>query len=110
MSSYYLLFFVAVVIAAFGQIALKKGAMGELSFWRQYTNPYVGLGYLLLLVSMGMASVAYREIPLKAGPIMDSIGFILVPVLSKIFFKERITTMKLFGFSLILVGIAVFSL
>lgn len=109
MSKYHVLFIAAVTVAAFGQVSLKKGAMGDRSFWKQYFNPYVGLGYLLLILSMGMALIAYREVPLKEGPILDSLGFVFVPVLSRVFFKERISSSRFLGFLLILVGIAVFT-
>jgi len=108
-SKYHVLFISAVIIAAFGQVALKMGAMRDRSFWKQYFNPYVGLGYFLMLCSMGLVSVAYHGVPLKTGQILDSLGFIFVPMLSRVFFEERISSSRFWGFLLILVGIAVFA-
>ena len=110
MSSYHLLFLFAVAVAGFGQVALKRAAMEEQgrSLLRQYANGYVLLGYFLMLCSMGMVSVAYRGVPLKIAPALDSLGFVLVPMLSWLFFGERITRTKGLGFLLIVFGILIF--
>ena len=110
-SRHHFLFLFAVVVAGFGQIALKKAALDKnCSLLRQYTNTYIVIGYFLLLVSMGMASIAYRGIPLKVGPVLDSLGFVLVPVLSWIFFDEKLTKAKGIGFLIIVCGVLIFVL
>ncbi len=109
MSSYHLLFLFAVAVAGVGQVALKRAAMEQgRSLLRQYANGYVLLGYFLMLCSMGMVSVAYRGVPLKIAPALDSLGFVLVPMLSWLFFGERITRTKGLGFLLIVFGILIF--
>jgi len=108
-NKYYMIFLAAVVVAAFGQVALKKGTAGESPFWRQYANPYVGAGYLMMFCSMGMVSFAYRGVPLKAGPVLESLGFIIVPLLSRAFFDEQITKSRFWGFVLIVIGVVIFS-
>lgn len=110
MSKYHLLFLFAVAVAGFGQVALKRAAMEKQgrSLLRQYANGYVLLGYALMLCSMGMISVAYRGVPLKIAPALDSLGFVLVPMLSWLFFGERITRTKGLGFLLIVSGILIF--
>ena len=109
MSKYHLLFLFAVAVAGFGQVALKRAAMeqGRSLLW-QYTNGYVLLGYALMLCSMGMVSVAYRGVPLRTGPVLDSLGFLFVPVLSMVFFSEKISRLKILGFFLIISGILIF--
>lgn len=110
MSNHYVLFLAAVFLAAFGQVALKKGASRqEISLWKQYVNPWVIGGYFLFVLSLGTNSIAYRGVPLKNGPMLESLGFILVPLLSKLFFNERITPSRFCGFMLILVGVVMFS-
>ncbi len=109
MNKYYLLFLTAVTIAAFGQVALKKGALEKKSsFLRQYFNWYVFLGYVALFLSMAFVSYSYREVALKEGPILESLTFILVPLLSNIFFQERLSTRRIMGFCVIIVGVMVF--
>lgn len=80
----------------------------ERSLLRQYANGYVLLGYFLMLCSMGMASIAYRGMPLKAGPAFDSLGFIFVLIMGNVFFGEEITRTKGLGFMLIIIGIMIF--
>lgn len=109
MSKYHLLFLFAVAVAGFGQVALKRAAMEQgRSLLRQYANGYVLLGYTMMACSMGMNSVAYREVPLKVAPALGSLGFVLVPVLSWLCFGERITRTKGLGFLLIVSGILIF--
>ena len=111
MSKYHLLFLFAVAVAGFGQVALKRAAMQQdQSLLRQYANGYVLLGYFLMLCSMGMASIAYRGMPLKAGPAIDSLGFIFVPLMGRVFFCEEITRTKGLGFLLIMIGVMIFVL
>ena len=111
MSSYHLLFLFAVAVAGFGQVALKRAAMEKQgrSLLRQYANGYVLLGYFLMLCSMGMVSVAYRGVPFKEGPMLESLTFIWVPLLSSFFLGERITKTKALGFLIIIFGVVIFS-
>ena len=111
MSKFHLLFLFAVAVAGFGQVALKKAAMQPgRTLLRQYANGYVLLGYFLMLSSMGIASIAYRGMPLKAGPAFDSLGFIFVPIMGRVFFLEEITRTKGLGFLLIMIGVMIFVL
>lgn len=108
MDRHILLFLFAVLVSAFGQVFLKKGAMNHItSLWRQYFNPWVIFGYFLFFIALALNSVAYRGIPLKIGPVLDSTGFIFVPCLSWFFFREKLTKLKITGFFLIWVGILV---
>lgn len=111
MTRYYLLFLFAVLLAGFGQIVLKKAALkNNPSLIRQYFNVNVMIGYILFLISMGIASIAYRGMPLKATPALDSMGFVIVPALSFLFLGEKITRTKVFGFFLIACGVLIFIL
>ena len=108
---YYLLYLVSVTIAAFSQLLLKKSAnRSHDSFLKEYLNPYVIGGYALLVMSMLFTIGAYRGLAYKNGPIIESLGYILVMLLSGIFLKEKITSRKVAGTALILVGIVVFYL
>ena len=109
MSKYQLLFLFAVAVAGFGQVALKKAAMQPgRTLLRQYANGYVLMGYFLMFCSMGMVSVAYRGVPLIDGPALDSLGFIFVPIMARVFFCEEITRTKGLGFMLIMIGVMIF--
>ena len=110
-TSYYILYLISVTIAAFSQLLLKKSAnRTNESLLKEYLNLYVIGGYGLLVVSMLLTIGAYRGLAYKNGPIIESLGYVLVMLLSGIFLKEKITARKIAGTALILVGILVFYL
>lgn len=109
--SYYILYLISVTIAAFSQLLLKKSAnRTHESLLKEYLNLYVIGGYGLLVVSMLLTIGAYRGLAYKNGPIIESLGYVLVMLLSGIFLKEKITARKIAGTALILAGILVFYL
>lgn len=111
MNRYFLLYFVSVTIASVSQLLLKKSAMRpHTSFLREYCNPYVITGYAMLFSSMFLTILAFRGLDFKNGPVMESLGYVLVLVLSRIFFGEKITRKKIIGTICILVGMVVFYL
>lgn len=106
---YWILLLSSVVIAAFSQILLKKSAKITYKAWMQeYLNPYVIIGYSMMIVSTVLTIFAYKGLEYKNGPIIESLGYILVMLLSCYFFGEKITKLKLLGNLLILIGIVVF--
>lgn len=110
-TSYYILYLISVTIAAFSQLLLKKSAnRTHESLLKEYLNPYVIGGYGLLVMSMLLTIGAYRGLAYKNGPIIESLGYVLVMLLSGIFLKEKITARKIAGTALILAGILVFYL
>lgn len=106
---YWVFLLLSVIIASFSQILLKKSAKITYKTWiKEYLNPYVIVGYSMMIVSTVLTIFAYKGLEYKNGPIIESLGYILVMVLSYYFFKERITKRKLLGNLLILLGIVVF--
>ena len=98
-----------VVIAAFSQILLKTSANIEHeSFWKQYLNTRVIIGYLMLFGSMMMSVWAYQGMDYKYGPAIESIGFGLVTFLSWWLLKEKLTKKKVAGIAVIIAGLVVF--
>ena len=109
MNKYILLLVSSVIVASLSQILLKKSAMKTYtSFIKEYINPYVIIGYIMMVASTVLTVLAYRGVDYKNGPVIDSLGFLLVMVWSRLFFREKITKRKLMGNILILLGIIVF--
>ncbi|MBR1707616.1 MAG: multidrug ABC transporter [Clostridia bacterium] len=109
MNKYYILMISAVIISSFSQILLKKSTKQHYdSFITEYLNPFVILGYTMMIVSTLLIIAAYRGLDYKNGPIIESLGFILVMILSYLFFDERISQRKLLGYILILLGVIIF--
>lgn len=106
---YWIFLLLSVIIASFSQILLKKSAKITYKTWiKEYLNPYVIIGYSMMIISTVLTIFAYKGLEYKNGPIIESLGYILVMVLSYYFFKEKITKRKLLGNLLILLGIVVF--
>ncbi len=111
MNKYYLLMFGSVVLASAAQILLKMSARKEhRSFLREYLNPLVITGYILMAGATLTTIAAYRGIEYKNGPLIESLGYILVMILSRALLKEKVTGRKFLGYALILAGVAVFYL
>lgn len=108
-NGYFVLAVLSVVIAGFSQILLKKGAMREYSsFIREYLNGYVITGYFMMFISLFITMLAYRGMDFMNVPVIEAVGYILVPVLSFLFFKEQFTRKKVIGICLILNGIFIY--
>ena len=102
----------SATIASFAQVLLKKSAQKKYSsFIKEYVNPYVITGYLIMFAGMFINIYAYsRGVQYKNGPVMESIGNIWVVFLSFLFFREPITKKKILGNILIIAGIIIFYL
>jgi len=111
MNNYYLLIIFSVIIASTSQILLKIGAEKHYdTFIKQYLNPYVIIGYGMTFLSMILTILSYRGLEYKIVPLMESLGYIMVMFLSRLFFKEKLTTKKILGTAFILIGIVVYNI
>lgn len=110
-SPYLLLILCSVIMASFAQILLKKATLKTYKSWIfEYLNPYVIFGYGIMMIGMVLNVLAYRKVDYKNGPVIESLGFLFVMILSWFFFKEKITKKKLFGNLIILLGVVIFYL
>ncbi len=108
-NKYTLLLVASVFIAACSQILLKKSANTSYSsIIKEYLNPKVIIGYGMMVVSTVLTILAFRGLDYKNGPIIESLGYIFVMILSKFLLNEKITKTKIIGNGLILLGIIVF--
>ncbi len=109
MNSYVFLLIASVLIASCSQIILKKSASKEYSsIIREYLNVRVIVGYGMMFISTILTIFAFKGLDYKNGPIIESLGYIFIMFLSRIFLKEKITKKKVIGNTLILLGILVF--
>jgi drug/metabolite transporter (DMT)-like permease len=107
---YYVLVVLAVLSAAGAQMLLKKGAsMGYSSLIRQYLNPWVIGGYAIMGCSLLLNVFCMsRGVQLKEMGGIEALSYLFVPVLSWLFFKERITWWKVGAIAVIMTGVVVF--
>ena len=103
--------FASVIISSVSQILLKLSARKtHSSFLKEYLNPLVILGYMLMVAATLTTIAAYGGMDYKNGPIIESLGYILVMILSYCLLKEKVTKKKIAGYVLILTGVIVFYL
>ena len=108
---YYAIGLLSVTIASFSQVLLKKGAMKKYdSFIKEYLNVFVILGYIMMFGSVFLTMLVYRGLNFMSVPVLEAVGYVLVPVLSYFFFKEKLTKRKIMGSLFILVGVCVYYL
>lgn len=100
----------AVIISSFSQILLKKSAKkSHSSAIREYLNPFVIIGYGMMMLTTVLTVFAYKlGLPYKNGPVIESLGYVFIMFLSLLFFAEKITRKKLLGNALVILGIIVF--
>lgn len=104
-----LLLVASVIVASLSQILLKKSASKTYtSVIREYLNAYVIIGYGMMVLSTLLTVGSYAGLEYKNGAVIESLGFVLVMILSRLVFGEKITKKKLLGNVLILLGIFVF--
>ncbi len=110
MVRYILVFIVSVCIASTSQILLKISANKKRdSKLKEYLNLYVIISYGMLFVSTLLTLYAYTTVKLSVGVVLETISYILIPILSYFILKERIEKKHIIGIFLIIIGIFIFS-
>lgn len=99
---------IAVFLASISQILLKKSALQERTGLAVYMNKEVIGGYGIFASTVLITIIAYRNLPYKYGPIIESLSYVVVILLSSIFLSEKITLKKLIGCGCILLGIIIY--
>jgi small multidrug resistance pump len=106
-----ILFLLSALISSLSQILLKKSALKTYpTKIKEYLNPLVISGYVLLLICTVLVVLAFKEVPLSLGPILEASAYVYIMILSAIIFKEKITIRKIIGNIIIIAGICVFSI
>ena len=110
MTVWHLVVLGSLLIASLAQMALKKGAMNKYgSFIREYLNIWVIGGYALMFLSMVIDIWAVRNgVLVKELSTMESCSYLFVPLMSRLFFGEKISLRKFGAIILILSGVIVF--
>ena len=108
MMYYIILFLISVLISSISQILLKASANKTYDTkLKEYMNTRVIGAYLMFFGATFITVIAYREVPLTLGPILESTGYIFVAVLSCLFLKEKVSRRKCIGLVMIMIGVLV---
>ena len=100
----------SVLVASVSQVMLKKSADKVYkSRIFEYLNPLVIIAYGLFFISTFLTMYALKVVPLSLGNLLESSGYIFVPVLSFFTLHEKMTKNMWIGSALIIAGILVYS-
>lgn len=107
---YKLIVIFSVMAAAGAQMLLKKSALLKYaSMIKQYLNPWVIGGYLILGLSLLINIYCLSHgVQVKEISIIESLSYLFVPLFSWYCFRERINWKKAGSICIILIGIIVF--
>ena len=106
-----MLFIFSVFISSISQILLKISANKTYpSKLKEYLNPWVITAYAIFLTSSLLTVIAYRTIPLSWGPLLESLNYLFVAILSYFLLKERLNKRQFLGLAFILAGLLVIAL
>ena len=99
------------VLSAFSQVLLKKSSgIQRDAIIKEYLNPYVISAYGITFICMVLMIIAYKGMPFKYGAVIESLGYLYIMVLGRIFFGERFTLKRVIGNLLIICGVIIFFL
>lgn len=100
----------AVFISAVAQMFLKYSAKQTHKSWLyEYLNPWVFTGYAILGTALLLNIFAMRHgVELKTLMAVESLGYLFIPLLSYMVFKEKINARKALAIGLIIAGVLVF--
>lgn len=111
MVKYFAIAIISGILSSFSQILLKKSAeKKKSSIVGEYLNLYVIAGYAITVTCMFLMVIAYRGIPFKYGAVLESLVYLYIMILSRLFLKEKLTKKKIAGNVIIVIGVIIFSL
>jgi len=110
-----ILLFVAILLGAFGQVAMKNGMnkTGNITFsslfttdgfLKVFTNPFVFLGVFFYLISLFAWLTALSFLDVSFMYPLLGLGYIITAIIAFLFLKENITLFRWVGMGLILLG------
>lgn len=107
--SFFILF--GVFISAVSQVLLKKAANKKYdSVIKEYLNPLVIFAYMMFVGATFLSIIAYKEVPISMGPVLETTSYIYVTFFGIKIFGEKINKKKVIALVLILSGIIISSI
>lgn len=105
------IYLLGVIISSISQVLLKKSADVERdSKIKEYLNFKTIFAYGMFFLATLCTVLAYKYVPLSMGPILGTVEYVFVAILSYYLLKEKISKRKLIGLITIILGVLIFSL
>ena len=105
---YYFIYVFSVFISSVSQIILKQSA--DIKYdnpIREYLNIRVISAYAIFFLATLITIYAYKGIPLSAGPMIETTGYLWISLLGYFILKEKISRRKLVGLGVVIAGIMI---
>lgn len=110
MNRYLLYAAVTVLVSSVSQIFLKSSANDKKSGVLVFLNWKVIVAYFIFLsVTLINSIFIFKNIELSSISLIETLGFVYVPILSFVILKEKIKKRQIFGIILIIAGAIIFS-
>lgn len=99
------------MLAALSQLLLKIAAdrNGQVKGLKKYLNLRVISAYSIMFMTVFMNMVAMRYMPYKYTPILSTVSYVFVLILSRLCLKEKIRKKQAVGAVFIFTGIVIFN-
>ncbi len=99
------------LLGAVSQFMLKLAANKNYKTGlQQYANPLVIGAYLLLIIITLANLYSLRFIPISLMPLIEATSYVHVAIIGYFFLKENISTKKIIGLALIIIGLIIASI
>ena len=117
--STFAIIFAGVLLNSAAQLMLKAGAraIGSVSMssvgslveaaWSAASQPWILVGLTCYFISAALWVVALTRVDVTVAYPMLSMGYVIAAVLAWHFFGEALTTQRLLGIAIILVGVVI---
>ena len=107
-----LIIFIPISIGVTGHLFLKKGMMrrGKMEFhpiriFRVFADVFMAIGTFFFVFSSMLWLIVLSKFDLSFAYPMVSISFVLIPIGSKMWFKEEINRIRWIGIAVICLGV-----
>ncbi|MCL5430414.1 MAG: EamA family transporter [Candidatus Marsarchaeota archaeon] len=102
---------IAAVITSFSQLLYKKGLKNKIEkmthVLRLLRNKWIIAGLFCIVLSLAIYLYALSQAPLSVVYPIFASTFIFVPIISVFVLKEKMTTMRVIGMLVVVIGIMV---
>ena len=92
---------------AIGSVSMTSGASLLAAGWSAATQPWILLGLVCYFVSAGLWIIALTRVDVTVAYPMLSMGYVIAALLAWQLFGESLTTGRVLGIAIILVGVVV---
>ena len=108
---YIIIYLIGIIISSLAQILLKKSANKKKeNIFKEYFNIRTVVAYSIFLIATICTVFAYKYLPLSFGPMLGSLEYLFVAILSYYLLKEKIKKQKIIGLIIIILGIIIYSI